>query len=84
MTLTDRPAPDHTPDETPRPDAHAPAPGADYDEALHGLDWGDSFGMDAAPGSKGKKAFGVGPASDGDDTRRAGRGGADTFERGPE
>jgi hypothetical protein len=77
---------DHTPDETPRPDARTtPAPNdPDYNEALHGIDWGADFGSDAAPGSKGKKAFGAGPASDGDDTRRAGRGGADTFERGPE
>ncbi len=62
-----------------------PQPGdPDYNEALHGVDWGEDFGSDAAPGSKGKKAFGAGPASDGDDTVRAGRGGADTFERGPE
>ncbi len=64
-------------DETPRPTPPATDPAMD-------IDWGESFGMDAAPGSKGQKAFGVGPASDGDDTTRAGRGGADTFERGPE
>ena len=84
MTPTDRPAPSSTPDEAPHPGAHTPPASPDHNEALHGLDWGDDFGIDAAPGSKGKKAFGVGPASDGDDTRRAGRGGADTFERGPE
>jgi hypothetical protein len=86
MTPSDYPAPVHTPDETARPDALTPPPShaLGYDEALHGLDWGADFGTDAAPGSKGKKAFGAGPASDGDDTRRAARGGADTFERGPE
>ncbi|HEX8385607.1 MAG TPA: hypothetical protein VF576_05465 [Rubricoccaceae bacterium] len=62
--------------ETPRPTA------PDYDEALHGLDWGADFGTDAAPGSKGKKAFGVGPASDGYDVKHARRGGAYTFGRG--
>ena len=48
------------------------------------IDWGADFGGNAAPGSKGKKAFGVGPASDGDDLQRATRGGVDTFERGKE
>ncbi|HEX8298465.1 MAG TPA: hypothetical protein VF594_04825 [Rubricoccaceae bacterium] len=48
------------------------------------FDWGDDFGSNAAPGSKGKKAFGVGPASDGDDLTRSDRGGVDTFERGKE
>ena len=48
------------------------------------IDWGANFGADAAPGSKGQKAFGVGTASDGDDVQRATRGGVDTFERGKE
>ena len=77
MNTTDSTA-GHTPDHTPKPRD------PDYNEALHGVDWGEDFGSDAAPGSKGKKAFGAGPASDGDDTKRGFSGRVDTFERGKE